>query len=261
MSIMLASLNFEKRILQKCPLCKQENPIILKGTTKDLQDKDKRVICTDRGYSFCNCNNIYYTDWSNIDQTMYNETYVENYSGLEKAISMYGDAYIPKFKDLQHGNTGKILEVGCINDGFLDYAKQSGYQTYALDIAKRESKHNITFGNFETKVFENRYDIIFASHVFEHFKDPVKAIEKCNHLLNKDGLLFIAMPDPFFIDYSFVYYWDHWHVREHHIMWDMESFIEVVEGHGFKCKLRFRNSGSGEFICWGDFHLIFQKVD
>jgi hypothetical protein len=71
-------------------------------------------------------------------------------------------------------------------------------------------------------------------------------------------VLFVAMPDPYFIDFSDPYKWGHWHLKEHHMFWDMDSFCAMMERHGFKTVRKHRNVGY-DFICIGDYHLIFQK--
>ena len=259
MYTMIKSLSFNKRVLQECPLCGSEQPIVLKGFVKDIQDETKTVLAQDKGYSFCNCHNIYYTAWKNIDQEVYDIDYVNKYAGTESLMANYGVVYFDKIQELQNGKTGSLLEIGSINDGLLNYAKDFGHKPCGLDIPKRDSDHKMFSGDFETIDFKNKYDIVFASHIFEHFLDPIGAVEKCNSILNDDGVLFVAMPDPYFIDYANVYLWGHWHVEEHHIMWDMESFIDVVESKGFTCELKHRSTGTKGFICWGDFHLIFKK--
>lgn len=245
-------------MLQKCPLCKQENPIYVKGTKWSLESPDEKILIGDKGYSFCNCKNIFYTDWSNINQCVYDNEYVQKYEGTEKILSRYSDLY---FKHLD-GN-GLFVEIGAISDALLDEAKNIGYETIGIDIASRKSNHKMRFMNFETMNISDdldSIDVIWASHVFEHFKDPIHALDMCYKMLKDDGRLFIAMPDPFFITWgSDIYRWGHWNVDEHHIMWDRDSFIKEMEKIGFSIDLSKRNSGAGDTICWNDFHILATK--
>ncbi len=49
--------------MQDCPLCSQSNRMVIKGVR---HREEKREIYPDIGYSFCNCKNIFYTDFNNV---------------------------------------------------------------------------------------------------------------------------------------------------------------------------------------------------
>jgi predicted SAM-dependent methyltransferase len=248
------------QMMQTCPLCSQKQPIYVRGMVKNLEDSSTTVIVPDRGYSFCNCHNIFFTNWANIQQSIYNEDYKANYISdyLKSFYDKYREIYFPIFSELNpHGST--FLDVGCINPYMLEVAEEYGWEATGLDIMDHKVDNIIT-GSFEDINPDEfgRYDFIWLSHVFEHFKDPEKAVWVLNEILNEEGIAFIAMPDTFAIDWEHIYNWGHWHVNEHHILWDMVSFIKFMEDRGFSCKFRKRNA-SGLFICNGDFHLVFQK--
>lgn len=232
--------------------------ISVRGTVKHPETGEMAVV-QDKGYSFCNCKNIWYTDWDNIDQRVYGDDYIKKYdtSFMVKAMDAYAKEYFPKI--LEHKSSGNFLEIGSPNDRLLRNAENAGFTPQRLDIDNSVKDDIETIiGDFEEVEINNKVSVIWTSHVFEHFKDPIKCIYKCHDLLEDGGLLFVSMPDPFFIDWSSPYMWAHWHIREHHIMWDMESFIDVVEEAGFECVLKHRNLYSN-FICNGDFHLLFKK--
>ena len=46
--------------IQKCPICGQENDMVIRGDI-ELGPEKKRYIYPDIGYSFCNCHSIFYT--------------------------------------------------------------------------------------------------------------------------------------------------------------------------------------------------------
>jgi len=248
---------------QRCPLCNEEQDVIVNGW-EDSKDTGKGyrdvTISEEKGYSFCNCRNILFTSWSNISQEIYDASYTNRYDSkqTEKALSKYL-TYLPI---IQNNTKGKdLLEIGCINPVILDGFKLAGYNTYALDIIEHKFVgHGNLTGNFETIDLQKKFDVIWASHIFEHFKDPISAVGKCSDLLNKDGLLFVAMPDPYFIDWKVnPYQWGHWHLKEHHILWDMASFCNVLKEKGFEIIFAKRNFG-GDFICVTDMHILAKRV-
>jgi len=257
----LKNLHFPKKLLQTCPICTEPQPIIVHGLTKDIQDNNTVCKVPDRGYSFCDCNNIFFTDWKNTDQEVYDEDYKDKYSSelYTKSIGVYAETYFPRIDDL-NPYARDFLEIGSINPVLLDACEEYGWNPTANDInPSSKSEYEFLCGDFESIEIEKTFDIIFASHVFEHFKDPIEAVNKCYNMLNDKGVLFIAMPDPFYIDWSNPYLWGHWWITEHHILWDMYSFCKVLTNAGFKLKYKLRNTGGQGFICSGDFHLVVQK--
>ena len=247
---------------QACPLCGQEQDIIINGHYPYAPDPSKVQFDPDKGYSFCNCRNIFFTDWSNMDQGEYNAEYEAKYNNehVRNLLIRYAEEYfgeiIPRVK-------GRVFyEIGAVAPFLLTQAKKRGFKTYALDIIdhKFDGHVNIT-GDFEDpKTVEGhpRPDVIWASHVFEHFKNPIAMARRCFEIMQPGGVMFVAMPDPYLMDLKSPQLWGHWHLKEHHILWDMQSFCEMMEEQGFKTVLKVRNAGY-RFICIGDYHLIFQK--
>lgn len=247
-----------KRIAaQACPLCGTQQDVMINGTEANGQ---LTVVNQDAGYSFCNCRNIFFTNWSNINQAIYDEAYEERYAGdgVKECAKTYANAYFKLFKTFTSGL--KFLEIGSASHYVLDEARHDGFETTGLDIIKHDFQHPMLQANFEEMPlgYIQKQDVIFASHIFEHFKDPLQAARKCHQLLNQNGILFVAMPDPYMIDWKDPYTWGHWHLKEHHILWDMDSFCSMMEEHGFKTVLKTRNTSLG-FICVADYHLIFKK--
>ncbi len=261
MSGAIPRIEFPDAMLQACPLCGMKHPIIVQGLVSNPEDINMKMPVFDRGYSFCNCSNIWYTDWSNMDGRVYDEKYTERYNteGVTILIKKYSDAYYPVL-DKVNPNIKKFAEIGAINHILLDEAQDKGWETLGVDINPNvtSDRHKIDICNVEKYTLNEKQDVIWASHIFEHFKDPIQVAKNLYGSLNEGGVLFVAMPDPWFIDWRQPHAWQHWHLREHHILWDMDSFIEKLEEIGYKCAMRRRNDGIG-FICHGDYHLIFTK--
>lgn len=196
-----------------------------------VNDEAEPLTFPDRGYSFCNCKNIWFTDWANID-TFYeyeNESIEVLHYYLEKGIIRnqgYG-----KNKFMIYGNAPKTKAE----------AERLGFK---INVDK--------FFKYD----EVPYNIIWFYHVLQHEKNPLGLLRSSYDALDKEGILFVAMPDPFFIDFADVYEWEHWLLRENHIMWDMDSFCDEAEAVGFKVEKKIRNT---EVKLCKDQHLIFRK--
>jgi SAM-dependent methyltransferase len=240
----------------KCPLCGENQPTVLYGMVKDMATGGASLI-GDKGYSFCNCHNIFYTDKKNLDNTIYGDEYESKYDGVE-------ELYKPYFRFIEPVPNGTFAEVGPVNDVIMDEAIAKGYsRAYCFHIGKRNTKHYQYVGDFEkVKSIDllTKFDYIFMSHVFEHFVHPMDTAIEIGKLLKKNGKLFIAMPDPAQIDWDRPYDWQHLWIREHYILWDMESFIDFIEKHAdVKCIYKERNYFTGSIVT-GDYRLVFQKL-
>lgn len=242
-----------------CPLCSSHQDKIFDGHYFDDQDKRQVLFDKDNGFAFCNCNNVFFGDWKNIEQSTYDSDYTKKYNN--PVTTQYFIKYFETYKDIikGHKKSGRFVEIGCVNQALLDCFKSVGYETYSLDIIHHEweGHKNITC-DFEKYRTDDKFAVVWASHVFEHFKDPVAAFKSVYDILEDGGVAFIAMPDPYFIDLQQPYTWGHWHVREHHVMWEMDSLCSKLEEIGFKVIDAIHNVGTG-FICSGDYHILVNK--
>lgn len=271
MSVLHELPKYKEHLMQQCPFCGEKHHVLVRGgiTTHDGTKLNTEVF-PDMGYSFCNCKNIFYTNWENIKLGVYDESYAKRYKNADEVNKKCAKSYwqMHKKRIVENSNSGeKFLELGAVTPYIMDLAKESGFDTTGLDIIKHDFSHPMIEANFELwdgRIWfddfseKARFDVIWASHIFEHFQYPLDALDKCRELLEPRGLLFIAMPDPFFITWDSVYNWAHWHIREHHIMWDMDSFADECEKKGFELIYKERNT-IGMTETFGDFHILLRK--
>jgi SAM-dependent methyltransferase len=258
-----------KRGYQKCPLCGEGHPVMMRGLIADMEN-DEMTICNDKGYSFCNCNNIFYTDWKNINLDKYDETYAAKYECKNWAIQARNEfeKMFPIFKENCEGMT-TFLEIGCIHDNLLNVANDYGLKAGGIDITVRPSKYDLVFANIEEyepeAPSEESFGIVWASHIIEHLKDPKKFLIKMSKIIGEKGVLYIATPDTFFIDFEHKnpLAWD-WVVDEHYILWGMESLIDFAGEVGLKCVYSERNidvyKKTDNRVFWkNDMKLVFKN--
>jgi len=246
----------------KCPLCGQINDIIVNGLINNFDGTFG--INEEAGYAFCNCHNIFYVDWANIEIDIYsNPNYTQDYAkkpSHRKRYAQYAKTYFPMIQK-EMGKNARFLEIGCSMDPLLDEAAKIGWKTTGLDIVKKKikKKHKFITANFEEIDLKEKFDIIWSSHTFEHFRETIKALKKIWNILNSNGWIFISMPDPIFINWGDnPYLWAHWVMKEHHILWDMDSFVDVMKQEGFKI-IKAKHNLEEEY--WGhtDFHILARK--
>jgi len=257
MSVIKELPKFEHYCLQDCPLCGRPNQMVVCGLVSINPTDTAKV--PDKGYSFCNCKNIWYTNWTNIEQAEYfREEYISGhcFERHETEWKNFWKKYSPVLKE--HGNGGKkLLDIGCITDYLVDEAKKEGYEVTGTDLDMHEhSNSRFIVGDFDIIEIEEKFDVIFANHVFEHFHYPLRAMKRCYEMLEPEGILFVSMPDPFQVPWERSERWASWSLHQHYIMWDMDSFCDEMEELGFTTLLKKRNL-DGRWL--QDYHLLFKK--
>lgn len=243
---------------QKCPLCNEDKLVIALGMSISLE-KEEVSYFPDMGYSFCNCKSIWFTDWSNIRPTVFEDNQKQHSNKhYRKLVADPLRYYIIKKKLFNMGyKKNKFLDLGSVTPYLLDEAKRLGWETMGWDKWKRDNfSHPLIVGDFEEMELDNKFDLIWSSHFFEHLHYPIKALQKCYKMLDPKGIMFVAMPDPYFVQFDNAYACKHWTLREHHIIWDMDSFCDELETIGFKVLMKERNT---VVRLEKDYHIICQK--
>lgn len=90
-------------------------------------------------------------------------------------------------------------------------------------LAKNKNIKN-TYAAIEDVTRKNRFDLIILSHVLEHVIDPNIFIKNLTFLLNKDGLLFIEVPNE---DYKYKL-----NLEPHLLFFNEKSLSECIKKHG-----------------------------
>lgn len=131
--------------------------------------------------------------------------------------------FLDKYLPLKNGHGKKVLEVGCGIGAFAKILDERGFNVLATDISEfiiRKAKKNLPNINFQVLNIEKgikteKYDYIFALEVFEHLKNPSKALENCLKMLKQGGTLIFSTPyptkeahaDPFHINVNLPEFW------------------------------------------------------
>jgi 2-polyprenyl-3-methyl-5-hydroxy-6-metoxy-1,4-benzoquinol methylase len=92
-----------------------------------------------------------------------------------------------------------VLDLGCSKGYFLDAVQGwecHGNEIVASDaaVAQKRYGNRIVVGSFEDyPAREGYFDVITMQDVFDHFRDPIQALEKCHHMLRPGGLIVIKV--------------------------------------------------------------------
>lgn len=92
----------------------------------------------------------------------------------------------------------KVLDVGCANGAFLDFAKENGAQTAGLEISAKnqallQQKGHKSYGNWNE--VGDLFDLVTAFDVVEHLYDLNGFLENCLNHLTHNGVVLLVTGD------------------------------------------------------------------
>lgn len=100
----------------------------------------------------------------------------------------------------------KVLEIGCATGFMGEYLmKKKKCEVVGVDLGHEEAKEarkrltSVVEGDIEKedtlKKIKGKYDVVFASALIEHLKDPNLAVKKWKKFLKKNGFLIVTTPN------------------------------------------------------------------
>ena len=121
----------------------------------------------------------------------------------------------------------KALEIGCGAGQTLINLQRVGWEVEGIEwdekaakVAKKSNNIPIHIGDFlKIELPKNSYHLIFLHHVFEHFREPQKVLQKFSELLVDNGRVVFVYPNSNSLG-ARVYkeYWFPWEVPRHLII-------------------------------------------
>jgi SAM-dependent methyltransferase len=141
--------------------------------------------------------------------------YSGEYFGSDDAQAGYGDygsqetEYLATFAEdvrtiKEHVRGGDVLDVGCGYGYFMQVASDAGFRPFGLDLsAEAVERAN---ARFPGRVFrgtlkdsglpaDQKFDVVFASHVVEHIIEPVDFMRAIVARLRPGGLVVLVTPN------------------------------------------------------------------
>ena len=98
--------------------------------------------------------------------------------------------------------TGRLLDVGCGSGNRLNIFRESGFETYGVEIsqyaeyARDRLGLKVTQGDlFDAQFPDAFFDIITLHNVLEHTHDPQSVIKELHRILKEDGIIVVQVPN------------------------------------------------------------------
>ncbi|HKL08608.1 MAG TPA: class I SAM-dependent methyltransferase [Bacteroidales bacterium] len=192
----------------KCPMCLSEK------ITSVIHLKDYSISNQPFEIWQCTSCNFLFTqnipDEESIGSYYASEEYI-SHSDTKKGIVnrlyhiarkiMLGKKY-QLIKKISSGET--LLDIGCGTGYFLNYIQGKGYQTLGLEV--NEQARNFGQQHFGLNILppekllnreiNQKFKVVTLWHVLEHLYQPRLYLQRISEILDNDGVLILALPNP-----------------------------------------------------------------
>ena len=191
----------------KCVICDRNNSDKI-HEFKYLNSKLNLVLCKSCGLGYLNPRwtkeqyLIYYKE--RYDETYRPDLKVEKRKQHPKKINIVLERF--KTHNISFTNAKKILDIGSgAGENLMAFKQEySQLECYGIEPSLASQKLlkqqniNIIADDVDSdweKTHRGKFDIIIMRHVLEHFLNPLEVLKKVNGVLNKNGILYIAVPN------------------------------------------------------------------
>ena len=120
------------------------------------------------------------------------------------------------------------MDYGSGSGSFVNHTKKRGYTSFGYEPIN-ELKHNSIYKN-KNIIKKQKYDWVTLWHVLEHTHNPKETLNNLRDLLNKGGLMAVAIPN--INSYDNIYYKKHWagyDVPRHLFHFNASSFKKLAK--------------------------------
>ena len=137
---------------------------------------------------------------------------------------------------------GAMLEIGSAAGDLLVRMQQSGHQNVqgveiSADACERAWARGLKVfhGTLDEFATNERFDLIFMSHVIEHVLDPVATVAKIKSLLEPGGVVYIETPNVASLDARlWKGRWGLIHYPRHLYLFDRSTVRRLLQGAGLE---------------------------
>lgn len=155
---------------------------------------------------------------------------------------------LPQIEKYLNKKTTSILDIGCGAGTLCLYLANKQYQTLGVDISQKainqcqmsaralglQKKARFVSGNFLTKKFFQKFDLVIFTEVIEHLENDKLALKKIHSLLNKNGVLILSTPSQNAPLYKLGLLKKFDREVGHLRRYKMEELTQIIKDQGFK---------------------------
>jgi 2-polyprenyl-3-methyl-5-hydroxy-6-metoxy-1,4-benzoquinol methylase len=135
-----------------------------------------------------------------------------------------------------------ILDIGSGTGSFLKFMKDHGWNIKGVEADEAARSNALSINNIESitpdeflRVSDTSYNIITLWHVLEHLHNIHGYLNKIKNILEKDGVLMIAVPNPECFEAEYYReYWDGYDVPRHLYHFSPLTLEFIASQYNFK---------------------------
>ena len=140
---------------------------------------------------------LYETDFWDSDRQNLFDDHSDSYSLGRRRL------FISQIKYLSSiiSKSSKILEIGSGHGETITELEKLQYNVTGVEpdiknveFLKNQLNSRIIQSNIESLKLDEKFDLIWMSHVFEHLSNPIKSLKDFKNFLNPNGIIFIEVP-------------------------------------------------------------------
>lgn len=163
--------------------------------------------------------------------------------------------------------SGRMLDVGCGNGGFLYYMREHGWEVQgeelsqsAADYARQELGLTVFLGELCDAAFpSSHFDVVTLWNVLEHLHDPAATLAEIKRILKPEGLLVVAVPNLASWDARlFGMTWVGYDVPRHLYIFTPETLEALLNQAGFHIVQRRCLFGSHQSIVGSLYFFLYR---
>lgn len=205
--------------IKACPICDNTSLEIFLTTQDHFLTKEEFSIdkCTSCGFLFTNPRPLeensqaYYQSEEYISHSDSNKGIMNKIYQLVRTFAIKQKVKLVK----KYIDSGNALDLGCGTGHFLNELSNNGFSVQGVEpglearsAAQEQFGLEVSPSLSDIKQKPGHYQIITLWHVLEHIYDLKEYLNKIEQLLDKNGILIIAVPNPESDDATF--YKEHW---------------------------------------------------
>jgi SAM-dependent methyltransferase len=226
---------------KRCPLCSGDVSLLF----SDCFDFEYFVESSARFYRCAICGFVMMDPLPT--RTELSELYPANYHNFDQPSNAISRLLLDRYYEHQSALCrrrmpagGSFLEIGCASGDILERMQRAGSRdVQGIEISREACEQawkrdlNVFHGTLDEFETEDKFDLVFMSHVIEHVLDPVATVAKIRTMLKPGGVLYLETPNVRALDSRlWKSRWGLVHFPRHLYLFDRSTVRRLLEAAG-----------------------------